>query len=266
MDWLRDKNEELQHKGYEIVQEDTTKLFFFGLTELALSIEEDNDWFDIRADDSFGDYEISFSQLRNHILTNTREFMLPSVEVAIIPEEWFANYNHLFQFSEDKKAIRLSKYHIGLLNDISEHTALTMDRKVERLASFDTIEEIEAPQQFRGILRPYQKAGYNWFHFLQKYRFGGCLADDMGLGKTIQTLALLQKQKEMTPQGTGPLTSLIIMPTSLVYNWENEAAKFAPELRILVHTGIGRTKGPSLFEQYDLVITTYGIARIDVAL
>src|SRR5690606_23507938 len=125
------------------------------------------------------------------------------------------------------------------------------------------IEEVEAPQQFNGSLRPYQQAGYNWFHFLQKYRFGGCLADDMGLGKTIQTLAFLQKQKELTAQSEGPSTSLIVMPTSLVYNWQNEAEKFVPELRILVHTGMGRAKEPGNFAQYDLIVTTYGIARSD---
>ncbi|WP_262248658.1 DEAD/DEAH box helicase [Parapedobacter soli] len=263
MDWLRDRNDELRRRGYEIMQDDPNKRFFFGRTELNLSVEEHNDWFDVRAIARFGEYEIPFSQLRNHILTNTKEFVLPNGEVAVIPEEWFARYNHLFQFSQNKKDIRLGKYHVGLLNDISEHVALTMDRKIARLADFDAIENVEKPQRFMGELRPYQQAGYNWFHFLQEYHFGGCLADDMGLGKTIQTLALLQKQKEGAGKRGGPSTSLIIMPTSLIYNWENEAMKFVPDLKILIHTGIGRAKDAALFEPYDLVITTYGIARID---
>src|SRR5690606_6734135 len=221
MDWLRDRSEQLHQLGYEIMQENQKKRFFFGRTELDLSVEEDNDWFDVRAIARFGGYEVPFTPLRHHILTNTKEFVLPNGEVAVIPAEWFARYNHLFQLSEDKKSIRLSKYHIGLLNDISEHAALTMDRKVERLAGFDAIEEVSKPKRFSGSLRPYQQAGYNWFHFLQKYRFGGCLADDMGLGKTIQTLALLQKQKEVGPPDDETLASLIVMPTSLVYNWQN---------------------------------------------
>src|SRR5690606_31279332 len=263
MDWLREHNNELAQLGYEIVQEDPHKRFFFGRTELDLTVKENNDWFDVEAIARFGDYEVPFIQLRNHLLNNIKEFVLPNGEIAVIPEEWFAQYHHLFHFSEDKKAIKLSKYHIGLLHDISEHTALTMDRRLEKLAHFDAIEEVEAPQQFNGSLRPYQQAGYNWFHFLQKYRFGGCLADDMGLGKTIQTLAFLQKQKELTAQSEGPSTSLIVMPTSLVYNWQNEAEKFVPELRILVHTGMGRAKEPGNFAQYDLIVTTYGIARSD---
>jgi SNF2 family DNA or RNA helicase len=86
------------------------------------------------------------------------------------------------------------------------------------------IEDMEIPKEFSGILRPYQKAGYNWFHFLRKYNFGGCLADDMGLGKTVQTLALLQKIKEENHESGLHTTSLLIMPTSLVYNWLNENA------------------------------------------
>ncbi|WP_257666199.1 DEAD/DEAH box helicase [Parapedobacter tibetensis] len=263
IDWLRNKNEDLQHLGFEIIQEDPHKRFFFGQTELDLSINENNDWFDVQAIARFGNYEVPFTQLRNHILNYIREFVLPNGEVAIIPEEWFAEYNHLFHFSESKKGIRLSKHHIGLLSDLTEHTNLTMDRKLERLIDFNEIADIKEPQQFNGSLRPYQKAGYNWFHFLQKYHFGGCLADDMGLGKTIQTLALLQRQKETRMAEEGTFTSLIVMPTSLVYNWQNEADKFVPELRVLVHTGISRSKDPIIFASYDLVITTYGIVRSD---
>src|SRR5690606_37945496 len=164
MDWLREHNNELAQLGYEIVQEDPHKRFFFGRTELDLTVKEGNDWFDVEAVARFGDYEVPFIQLRNHLLDNIREFVLPNGEIAIIPEEWFAQYNHLFQFSEDKKSIRLGKHHLGLLNDLSEHTALTLDRKLEQLANFDTIDEVIEPEQFRGELRPYQKAGYNWFH------------------------------------------------------------------------------------------------------
>lgn len=262
LDWLRDKNNVLLARGYEIVQEDPNKRFFFGHTEVDLTVNEDHDWFDVKAIARFGAHEIPFSHLRNHILNHIREWTLPNGEIAVIPEEWFARYNHLFQFSEDKNNIRLRKHHMGLLSDISEHTALVLDRKLKQLKAFDTIADIAEPEQFEGTLRPYQKAGYNWFHFLQQYRFGGCLADDMGLGKTIQTLALLQKQKEAGGVAARA-TSLIIMPTSLVYNWQNEAGKFVPGMQILVHTGTGRAKEPAVFAEYDLVITTYGITRSD---
>jgi SNF2 family DNA or RNA helicase len=116
------------------------------------------------------------------------------------------------------------------------------------------------PEKFKGSLRPYQKAGYHWLQFLKEYQFGGCLADDMGLGKTVQTLAFMQSLKEQGQVGT----SLLIMPTSLVYNWQKEARKFTPGLKVFVYTGTNREKNPEKFQKYDLVLTSYGIVRLDI--
>ncbi|MDZ7648749.1 MAG: SNF2-related protein [Cytophagales bacterium] len=118
------------------------------------------------------------------------------------------------------------------------------------------------PENFTGTLRPYQKAGYNWLRFLNEFHLGGCLADDMGLGKTVQTLALLQAEKEKGKAGT----SLLIMPTSLIYNWEMEASKFTPELKVLNYTGTLRNKELERFSKYDVVLTSYGITRLDIEL
>ena len=94
--------------------------------------------------------------------------------------------------------------------------------------------------------------------FLSKFNFGGCLADDMGLGKTVQTLAMLQAEKD---KGTAS-ASLLIMPTSLIYNWQIEAKKFTPKLKVLIYTGTNRDKDIASFQGYDLVLTSYGITRI----
>lgn len=262
-DWMNNHQEQLQALGFEIVQNSQEKRFFIGHTSLDIAIDEGNDWFDIRAIAKFGPYEIPFIQLRSHILNNIKEFTLPNGEIAMIPEEWFAQYSHLFQFSTDKQELKLNKVHIGLLFEISEHTQLVFNRKLQSLSNFDKIADIAEPKHFKGHLRPYQKAGYNWFNFLKQYRFGGCLADDMGLGKTIQTLALLQQQKEQVHDNGEVNTSLLVLPTSLVYNWQKEAQQFAPQLNIHLHTGNNRIKDASLFGKYDLIITTYGITRID---
>src|SRR5690606_26579949 len=140
---------------------DPNKRFFFGRTEVDLTVNEDNDWFDVKAIARFGPHAVPFSQLRNHILNHIREWTLPNGEIAVIPEEWFARYNHLFQFSEDRKNIRLRKHHIGLLSDISEHATLVLDRKLKQLETFSAIADIPEPVQFAGTLRTYQKAGYN---------------------------------------------------------------------------------------------------------
>ena len=156
----------------------------------------------------------------------------------------------------------LKKHHLALVKELENGNLakVSMDKKLEQLRDFDRIDDVPLPVGFKGELRPYQKAGYNWMNFLQLYNFGGCLADDMGLGKTVQTLAMLQQQKEKT-EG---LTSLLIMPTSLIFNWEMEAKKFTPQLKILNYTGINREKNIEKFIKYDLVITSYGTVRMDI--
>jgi superfamily II DNA or RNA helicase len=269
-EWINQHYDQLIKEGFEIEQPEsgTKKKYVFGNAKIDLEVKENNDWFDINAIVCFGIYRIPFIQLRNHILNHIKEFVLPSGEIAVIPEIWFSQYGSLLHFAEGTNHLKLRRYHIGLVNDLAEGemAGVTMSRKLQKLRNFDELEEIEMPKNFNGELRHYQKSGYNWFHFLKNYHFGGCLADDMGLGKTIQTLALLQKHKEDAEAAGSKSTSLAIMPTSLIYNWLNEAKKFAPQLRLMVHTGTLRYKSPEVFANYDLVITTYGISRIDIDL
>lgn len=264
--WLGSNKCELEKLGIEWRQSKRDdKKFFFGESKLHIEIAENNDWFDIEALVKFGDFEIPFIELKNHILNKRKEFRLPNGEFAIIPEEWFTNYSELFAFMEndEKGDGRLKKHHVSLVNEMQSgnHAKVAMSRKLERLRDFDEIEDYEMPEGFKGKLRPYQKSGYNWLRFLNQYKFGGCLADDMGLGKTIQTLALLQSLKE-----SGEGTSLLIMPTSLVYNWQLEAKKFTPKLKVHAYVGTNRDKDITRFKDYDLILTSYGIVRIDVDL
>lgn len=265
-DFISENHDTLIEKGFEFEQDTSAKKYVIGSSKIDLEIKEKNDWFDIEAIVQFGNYKIPFIQLKHHILNKKREFTLPNGEIAIIPEKWFSQYGNLLNFTEGDQELRLKKFHVGLVHDFanSELATITMDRKLQRLSDFDNIEEVAAPTNFKGALRPYQKAGYDWFHFLQKYNFGGCLADDMGLGKTIQTLALLQKGKEEQAEQGVHTTSLIVMPTSLIYNWVNEAKKFTPKLKIHTHTGTFRDKNIAVFDKYDVVITTYGITRVDI--
>jgi len=267
-EWLNHHHDQLIELGFELEQPDGQKRYVFGNTKIDLEIKESNDWFDINAVVYFGPYRIPFIQLKNHILNRKKEFILPSGEIAVIPELWFSQYGNLLHFTEGGDQLKLRRHHIGLVNDLQdgEMAEVAMNRKLQKLTDFEETEEVPMPLNFAGSLRPYQKAGYNWFHFLKEYHFGGCLADDMGLGKTIQTLALLQKHKEDADSAGTPGTSLVIMPTSLIYNWLNEAKKFTPALRLMVHTGAFRYKSADVFKNYDVVITTYGISRIDIEL
>lgn len=268
INWVNEHIEQLKEEGFEIEQHQGTKKFLFASNKIDFEIKEDNDWFDINAIVYFGAHPVPFISLKQHILHKKREFTLPDGSIAIIPEKWFTQYGSLFSLSDGGKALKLKKHHIGLINELAEDgiANVTLSRKLERLNDFENIADTQMPVHFKGDLRSYQKAGYNWFSFLREYNFGGCLADDMGLGKTIQTLAMLQKIKEEDEQNATKSTSLIVMPTSLIYNWLNEAKKFTPKLKIHAHTGSSRNKDISQFAKYDIIITTYGITRVDIDL
>ncbi|WP_405012677.1 SNF2-related protein [Kitasatospora sp. NBC_01539] len=117
------------------------------------------------------------------------------------------------------------------------------------------------PPGFHGELRPYQRRGAAWLHALGRLGLGGVLADDMGLGKTVQTLALLAR--EHAEGATGP--TLLVCPTSLVGNWQREAARFTPGLRVHVHHGADREGIEAAAAGADLVVTTYGVVQRDAA-
>jgi SNF2 family DNA or RNA helicase len=110
------------------------------------------------------------------------------------------------------------------------------------------------------ILRPYQVSGFQWLNYLREVGWGGILADDMGLGKTVQALSYLSHFNEEH----GKLRAVVVCPTTLMYNWENEIKKFTPELTHLIHHGGARAKDSAVFEQYNIIITTYGTLRSDI--
>jgi SNF2 family DNA or RNA helicase len=135
---------------------------------------------------------------------------------------------------------------------------------LERFKQPECLSELDQPQGLMGELRPYQRRGYSWLHFLRSAGLGSCLADDMGLGKTIQTIALLLREKEELGSLPGP--SLLVCPTSVVANWERELLRFAPSISTLVHQGASRARGEALVlaaQEVDVVLTSYALARLD---
>lgn len=265
--WLNENRVNLLNLGFEVSQpESRDKKYFVGKAVIEVEVKENLDWFDINAKIKFGEFEIPFKDLRKLILRRKVEFKLPNGEIAIIPEAWLVKYADLFALSEtegDQEKPVLRKHHLNLVKELEDGdlAKVHLSEKLRSLNSFSGIKNYPIPGGFKGELRPYQRAGFNWLRFLNEYNLGGCLADDMGLGKTVQTLTMLQAEKE---NGAG--ASLLVMPTSLIYNWEMEARKFTPELRILNYTGTLRNKDIARFENYDLVLTSYGITRLDAEL
>jgi SNF2-related domain/SNF2 Helicase protein/Helicase conserved C-terminal domain len=137
-------------------------------------------------------------------------------------------------------------------------------RDLLAVAADERVDGVPAPPEFHGTLRPYQERGLAWMAFLDRVGLGGVLADDMGLGKTVQVLALVALDRS-TPTTLGP--TLLVCPMSLVGNWQREAERFTPDLRIHVHHGSDRARGEGFeqaVESADLVVTTYNVAARDV--
>jgi SNF2 family DNA or RNA helicase len=289
VNWINKHKQLLDAKQIQIVQEKLGKSYYTGLQQININTEESRDWFDIHISVSFGEYKIPFVKLKKFILNDIREFELPNGEIAVLPEEWFARYKGLIPFAKiigDK--LQFEKHHFLLLQNTLLGTNESLSGRFKKL-NFIEKADFQLPSGLKTKLRNYQLDGYNWMHQLYENGFGGCLADDMGLGKTLQTLALLLKLKRQK-QGViinhpldkgGQLdlfaqaeaqeicqpASLIVLPTSLVHNWDNEIRKFTPSLKVYKYVGIQRKKEAELIKiipYYDIILTTYGTVRNDI--
>lgn len=261
LQWLSKHVPLIVQNGIEVVQDGELQTLNFEKPEIVLEPVDAGDWFDIKAMVHIAGHKIPFIRFRKHILSGKRDFVLPDGSVAILPEEWFSDYRHLLEIAEERdgETIAIKKYQAVVL-DFPAAGAGQLKEKVSSLAKVKEVQEVGLPKGLKAELRSYQQQGYNWMSFLQEFSFGGILADDMGLGKTLQTLSLLQMEKE---KEVGQ-PSLVILPTSLVHNWVAEAGKFTPQLRILVHTGSQRNTDLRFFPKYDVIITTYGLVRQDL--
>ncbi len=231
-----------------------------------IRINSGMDWFDASVDVVFGDQHVSINEIKR-ALSNKQQFVqLSDGTLGILPEEWLKKYSLLFRVGEGKQdKLRLSKYHLSVIDELYDQrdeteVIIRLEEKYERLRSFNRIKEVEPPKTLEHILRPYQVAGYHWLNYLSEVGWGGILADDMGLGKTVQALSFLQFQKEQQ----GKLKSLVVCPTTLMFNWENEIRKFTPNLTYCIHHGGDRSRDAKSFVDKDVIITTYGTLRSDI--
>jgi non-specific serine/threonine protein kinase len=272
--FLKDKVPALAAAGVAIYGESALTLARINRNRptIAFNITSNIDWFDVKTEIAFGDMTVSLTAVRK-ALRNDRFIKLADGSMGEIPEEWLQKYKHLFGLGDvQADGLRLARHHVALLDQLVEsQAAVTTDQKFEqarqRFKHFQGIDAKPLPSEFKGELRPYQKAGFDWLHFLRESNFGGCLADDMGTGKTVQTLAFLQSlQAPRTAKGkrkksaTGASAAhLLVLPRSLITNWEREAAKFAPTLKVLDFSTGERIADIASVDDYDLVLTTYGV-------
>lgn len=293
MNWLNGHREELEKGGIQTQQNNLDKKYYTGSQKLELKTQTKGDWFDVYAVVRFGEFSFPFIKLKKYILNDIREFVLPNGEVAVLPDEWFARYKGLLPFGKEKgENIQFEKHHFSLLQNTIQEVDKTVKQRYEKLLNAEKQDAV-LPAKLNAKLRNYQEEGFSWMYGLYKNGLGGCLADDMGLGKTLQTLTLLLKLKRMKQDIKVPVTpssvegqlnmfavsesdeetsqpaSLIVVPTSLIHNWNNEIEKFTPSLKVFKYVGTQRKKvvdPAQIVRFYDVIITTYGTVRNDSSL
>lgn len=271
--FIIDRKEELENLGFKIenLKLESKEIITENHTVATSKGETKEDWFDIKIIITIGTYTINFSEIIPNIKSKERLFLLPDGNYFLIPSEWLSKYGSLAKLAKTENGnLLLRKSNFAALDAIPE-------------IKDDVIHKVEytASDLLKATLRPYQIDGVKWLlgHF--NSNLGACLADDMGLGKTLQTLAVLvavQEQLGFTTKKTNfdlfqnettierePLKALIVLPSSLVFNWYNEAQKFAPHFSKMQYVGHDRKLLASQLATTDLIFTSYSIVHRDIS-
>ncbi|OXA98604.1 serine/threonine protein kinase [Flavobacterium oncorhynchi] len=271
--FIIDHKEELESLGFTIenLKLESKEIITENHTVLT-SKETAGDWFDIKIIIKIGAYTINFSEIIPNIKSKERLFLLPDGNYFLIPLEWFSKYSSLAKLAKTENGnLLLRKSNFAALDTITE-----IKNEVIQKAEYVSSELLKA------TLRPYQIDGVKWLLGHHNSNLGACLADDMGLGKTLQTLAVLvavQEQLGFTTKTTNfdlfanettierePLKALIVLPSSLVFNWYNESAKFTPHFSKMQYVGNDRKQLASRLASTDLIFTSYSIIHRDISI
>lgn len=262
-------------EGWKFVEKDDMN--FFKLMDnpfkLCAKIEFSKD-----AEDSFeiflygqaGEETIEFDEVYDTIQSGEKYSRIRSLGFVEYPaQDIYAIMRAFNSFdvyrNQDNKYI-VKTYRAGLINELKNlNVELVLSEEFEnfwkQMSTFSTTEDLKLPEGINAEFREYQTKGFGWLWFMYKYGLNGILADDMGLGKTLQALAVVQKAKEED----GPMPTLVICPTTVVFNWESEIQKFAPTLSCMKLSGVERKQLFKEIPNHDVVITSYALVRRDIA-
>ncbi len=234
---------------------------------ISVNINSGIDWFDVDVAVAFGNQKVSLRDLKKNIINRDKYVQLKDGTIGILPEDWMQKYFSVFKSGTvSKEGIKVSKYQFSVVDTLYENyeneTNLFDEHlKIrEKLQNFSSVKSVRSPRGINAQLRPYQKEGLKWLNFLDDFNLGGCLADDMGLGKTLQIISFI---KHIKTKRKPKQAHLVIVPTSLIFNWNEEVQKFCPELNVYTHTGTKRSKDIEAFKGMDMVLTTYGLVMND---
>ena len=238
---------------------------------VSLDVRSGIDWFELYGSVDYGGVSVDLPTLLAAAHRGESFVPLGDGTLGLLPENWLARAVRMTAVGTAvADHVRFSSNQGALLDAwLASQPVVSVDEAFARaraeLARFDGVAAIDPPPSFRGVLRDYQRDALGWFDFLRRFGFGGCLADEMGLGKTVMVLAAMEARRAERAQGRRPtLPSLIVVPRSLVFNWHQEAARFAPRLRVLDFTGAGRRGAIKSLDRYDIILTTYGTLRRDI--
>jgi non-specific serine/threonine protein kinase len=269
--WLFEELPQLAAAGFTILGEEKLDKLKVrrAAAKLVSTVSSGQDWFDLQVEIDFDGMRVSVEQiLKNHnrnknYITLNNGYTI-QIDEQILKKIGFVNT--FGQKTEDHRVHRFSKSHLLLLEQIlddsdSQKSDAAYKKSLARIKNFTAMKEKTVPRSFKGELRTYQKAGFNWLHFLKEFGFGGCLADDMGLGKTVQALAFLQ---DVIADSKGkPI--LVVTPTSVIYNWAREIERFTPLLEYYVYHGTEREKDYEVLNNSNIILTSYALVWRDYA-
>ena len=241
---------------------------------VSLSVTSGIDWFDLTASCEFDGKKIALPKLLAAIKKGDDFITLDDGTLGMLPNDWLDKYAHIATMGRiEGETIRFKNSQALmvdlLLADQPEARCDETFKKIrDELNGFSGISAVQPPTGFNGELRPYQCEGLGWLLFLQKFGIGGCLADDMGLGKTIQVLALLLMRAQATASTkTGKRKKkpvLIVVPRSLIFNWQREAQRFTPQLTLCDFSHAARKEATDSLNSSDIILVTYGTLRRDI--
>ncbi len=258
------------------VFEEKDDMSFFKLSEHQLKIvasidfaEGTTDSFEVELYGEVGKEKINFEELYDITIEGNKYYRVKNNGFVELPSmniySLLRAFNTFDVYKNDQNKYLVKTYRAGLISemenlDIKLKNSRKFSKFWKQISTFSEMDISTLPKNVNAEFREYQVKGFAWLWFMYQYGLNGILADDMGLGKTLQALTLLQKAKEK--KGKEP--SLVICPTSVVFNWEAEIQKFVPDLSVLVLSGTDRKSHFKEIKDYDVVITTYALIRRDI--
>jgi len=238
---------------------------------ISASVEsnEKEKWFTLDVQVEYEGQNVPLERIWKAWLKGKRYVQLKDGSYASLPEAWLEKFAHKLKvLGLDPSKIpksQFKQFEAPVLDSLLDDLPNTIQDSFwgtlrDNIRNFKEIEQVESPEGLTASLRPYQLQGVSYLNFLDTYGFGGILADEMGLGKTIQTLAFLQHMKNRGVKGPN----LIVVPTSVLPNWDREAEKFVPNLTRLIVYGTHRENIFHKITHSDIVLTTYALLRRDL--